>query len=213
VAAGDLNGDGYADIVVGADRGGGPQVEVIDGRTGNVLSSFYAFPAFFTGGVRVASGDVNGDGIPDIICAAGPGGGPLVAVYNGSNPANLLETTYALSAPAFSGGIFVAAGDVNGDGRADVICSADTGGGPQVAVYDGRDLSQALLNYYAYPATFTGGVRIAARDVNGDGRADIVTTPGTGGGPQVTIFDSQTLAFLASFYATTPRYSGGLYAG
>ena len=46
-----------------------------DGPTGALQFSFFAYDPSFTGGVRVALGDVNGDGVNDIITAAGPGGG------------------------------------------------------------------------------------------------------------------------------------------
>src|SRR5262249_16954224 len=70
-------------FVTGADAGGGPHVRVFDGEGLHEKFSFYAFSPSFTGGVRVALGDVAGDGTPDVIAAAGPGGGPHVRVFNG----------------------------------------------------------------------------------------------------------------------------------
>lgn len=208
VASGDVNGDGYSDIIVAADAGGGPQVMVFDGRTGSLLRSFFAFSPGFTGGVRVAASDLNGDGLADIITAAGKGGGPQVTVYDGAT-GGILTSFFAMP-PGFTGGITVAVGDVNGDGRLDIITGAGPGGGPQVTVFDG--LSQNILtSYYAFSPSFTGGVRVGARDVNGDGRADILTAAGKGGGPQITAFDSSTLAVLSSFFAYNPGFTGGVF--
>src|SRR6202030_775270 len=70
-------------IATGAGAGGAPHVKVFDAVTGQLKFSFFAFDPRFGGGVRVATGDVNGDGVDDIICAAGPGGAPVVKVYDG----------------------------------------------------------------------------------------------------------------------------------
>jgi len=67
VALGDVNGDGFADIITGAGAGGGPHVKVFDGITGDEIASFFAYDLTFTGGVFVAAGDVTGDGKADIV--------------------------------------------------------------------------------------------------------------------------------------------------
>src|SRR5204862_1593 len=77
-----------------------------------------------------AVGDVDGDGLKDIITSPGPGGGPLVKVYRGRT-LTLLASFYAYN-PAFRGGARVAALDVIGDGRAEVVTGAGPGGGPHV---------------------------------------------------------------------------------
>jgi hypothetical protein len=208
VAAGDVNADGYADIIVGADAGGGPHVKVFDGATLALLQSFYAFNVEFTGGVRVASADVDGDGFADIVVGAGPGGGPHVKVFDGQSGIEV-QSFYAFN-PAFSGGVFVAAGDVNGDGKPDIVVGADAGGGPEVRVFDAATAAP-FLSFYAYAPEFTGGVRVAAADLDGDGFAEIVTGAGTGGGPHVKVFDGATQTVVGSFYATAPTFTGGVY--
>jgi hypothetical protein len=112
--------------------------------------------------------------------------------------------------PAFLGGVRVAAGDVNGDGRADIVTGAGPGGGPHVKVFSGANLS-LLHSFFAYTPAFTGGVFVAAGDVNGDGRADIVTGAGPGGGPHVEIFSGADLALLQSFFAYAPAFTGGVF--
>src|SRR5205823_1720929 len=122
--------------VVAADAGGQPEVRVFDAQTGQLKFDFLAYDPGFTGRVRVAVGDVNGDGTPDIVTATGPGGGPDIHVYDGKT-GNLIRRFFAYD-PRFSGGEFVAAGDVNGDGYADVVIGADAGGGPNVVVFNGK---------------------------------------------------------------------------
>jgi streptogramin lyase len=99
---------GFADapvIVTGPGAGGGPHVKTFDARTGAMLKSFFAYDAGFTGGVRVASADLNADGVFDILTAAGPGGGPIVRGFDGGTLARVDDIT--AYDPAFMGGIFV----------------------------------------------------------------------------------------------------------
>src|SRR5262249_46823715 len=127
-------------IAVGADAGGAPIVNVYNAQNPSVVvGSFLAFPQTFTGGVRVALGDVNGDGTLDIICGAGPGALPEVRVFDGVTFQPIMQFVPLPS--IFAGGVWVAAGDVSGDGRADIVTSADRGGGPQVTITSGADSS------------------------------------------------------------------------
>jgi predicted esterase len=192
----------------GADAGGAPLVNVYDAATGTLVKSFDGLPAGFAGGVRVAVGDVNGDGVDDIICGAGPGAAPQVTVYDGKTFQPMMSF-YGLPV-GFTGGVFVAAGDVNGDGFADIIVSADRGGGPQVTITSGKDGSR-LASFYATAPTFTGGIRVACADINGDGFADVIAAAGPGGGPQVTLFDGKSLSLLTAFYALPSTFTGGMF--
>jgi hypothetical protein len=212
VAAGDVNGDGYADIITGADGGGGPNVTVFSGKDGSVLMNFMAYGQYFIGGVRVAAGDVNGDGKADIITGAGPGGGPHVKVFDGATGA-LLQSFMAY-APGFSLGVYVASGDINGDGKADIITGAGFGGGPHVKVFDGTNPSNVLDSFMAYNTAFLGGVRVAyLGNVTGSGGGEIIVGAGPGGGPHVQVIDAQTLQPLESFFAYDSLFREGIFVG
>lgn len=196
-------GPGVKALTINLNPGGPP--------TTQELNSFFAYDPGFTGGVRVATGDVNGDGTPDIITGAGPGGGPHVRVFDGKTGGVLTDLPFTFdAAPGFTGGVFVAAGDVNNDGRADIITGAGAGGGPHVKVFSGQDNS-VLQEFFAYDPAFAGGVFVAAGDINGDGRADIITGPGAGGGPNVRVFDGQNSTELASFFAYDESFTGGVH--
>ena len=82
----------------------------------------------FAGGVRVASADVNADGTLDLIAGTGPGSASSVVVIDGRTGATLFRTNPFEA--AFTGGVFVAAGDIDGDGRADVVVTPDRGAVP-----------------------------------------------------------------------------------
>ena len=201
-------------IVTGTNTGGGPQVNVYNQQNG-LIKSFFAFAPEFTGGVRVASGDVTGDSIADVVVAAGPGGGPQVNVYDGANNFNLIRSFYAYD-PSFPDGIYVAVGDVNGDGFGDIITGAGAGGGPHVQVFSGANYSN-IASFFAFEPTFTGGISVAGGDVNGDGYVDVVIGAGPGGGPRVLAFSGQQLAqsgslvALANFWAFDVGVNRGVF--
>ncbi len=232
-------------VGVAAHPTASPLVNVF-GPTGQT-NSFLAYPVEYKGGVFVSMGDVTGDGIADVVTSTGPGGTANVRVYNtvGSSQNNLpLVTSFFAYPQAFLGGVNVAIGDVNNDGFADIVCGVGKGGGPNVRILDGKallalaakndgSLEKNLLNsvanggallasFFAYVESFTGGVRVAVADVDGDGFADVICGVGSGGGPNVRVFNAKTLlapslaAFpnpTFSFFALTPAFTGGVFVG
>lgn len=196
---------------VGSGAGRPAQVNVYDAQTNALLGIITPFGGRFTGGARVATGDLNADGIEDIVVSAGPGGAPWVEVYNGATLK--LATKMLAYAPSFTGGVFVATGDVDGDGRCDLVTGAGEGGGPHVRMLSGADLfpsspnrptngpSVAQRNFFAYSEQFHGGASVAVADVNHDGYADIVTGAGAGGAPHVIVFSGKDGTELQNFFA------------
>jgi hypothetical protein len=208
IAEDDVPGVSSTWLALGADAGGGPEVRVVHGLGENIVQDFYAYDPRFLGGVRVAIGDVISPGVPDIVTAPGPGGGPDVRVFDLSS--GRLVREFMAYSPFFNGGVFVAVADVNGDGYADIITGADYGGGPHVKVFSGKDQS-LLYSFMAYDPRFFGGVRVAAGDVDGDGRADIITAPGPGGGPDIRVYSGADGHLIREFMAYDYRFSGGVY--
>jgi uncharacterized delta-60 repeat protein len=182
-----------------------------------------AFFPGFSGAVRTAVADVNGDGVLDVIGGAGPGGGPRVVVIDGKTGTRLAD--FFAFESTFTGGIFVAAGDINGDGKADLVVTADRGGGPVVAVYDGAKLAAGLnekaqiARFYGIDdPNFRGGTRAAVGDVNGDGKADLLISAGFGGGPREALYDGAGLTAVGTppklvpdFFAFEDSVRNGAY--
>ena len=194
-------------FAVGADAGGGPRVRVIDPNDQKVLFDQFVYDASFRGGVRVATGDVTGDGIADLVVAAGVGGGPHVQIFDGLTFQSV--GSFFAYEPTFTGGLFLAVGDVTGDGIAEIITGTGNGGGPLVRVFDGS--GNLLSGFFAYEGTFRGGVRVAVGDVDGDGINEIITAAGIGGGPLVRVFVGATGQVLTEYFTGDPNSRSGLY--
>ncbi len=194
-----LGGDTVPDILLSGD--GSVPVRILSGANQAELGAGNPFPGF-GGGARTAAGDLNGDGVADIVTGMGPGGS-LVQLFDGVTIAPL-GAGYPFG-PGFGGGVFVAVGDLNGDNRNDIFVSQGPGGGT-VRVFNGIDYS-VLANLTPFGAGYGGGVTLAAGDVNGDGRPDIIAGQMSGG--LATAIDGATLGTIV----TGAPFGGGFAGG
>ena len=118
VAIGDLNGDGIKEIICGAGYNGGPHVRVFR-KDGTLINpGFFAYDKTFRGGVNVAVGDVDGDGVDDIVTGPGLGGSPLARVYD--RDGNLQSEFYIFDSTDRDG-LEVVTADIDDDGIAEIL--------------------------------------------------------------------------------------------
>ena len=210
IATGDVNKDGYSDFVVARDGAAAPVVNVYNGRTLGLIKSFSAFSAPFTGGVRVACADVNGDGLADVIAANGAGMRGTVRVFASSaKPALLfkLSSTTFVGPATFTGGLFIASADLTGDGKAELIVGNDRGGTPQVTVIRGGTKLGAVSSFNAMGDSFTGGIRVGVAST-GNLLPSIVTGTGPGIAAQVNLFDGRDYSRLDSLFSLADGLDG-----
>lgn len=207
VASGDVDGDGQKEIITGAGLGGGPQVRVFEQNGKNILS-FFAFHPNFRGGIDVASGDVDGDKIDEIIVSQKSQGQAWVKVYKVFGTERVLSQFLAYS-PNFEGGTNIAAGDINGDGKDEIITGAGTGGGPHVRAFSGtgKDLG---VNIFPYPMDFRGGVDVASANFDSDKNEELVTSVKKFGTARIKVYKANSeKTILSEFLAFDEKFLGG----
>ncbi len=207
-------------ILAVANASGSPYVKVYDAETYEFKFQVLAYESFFKGGVRVATGDIDGDGLPDLIVAPGAGRASTIKVYNGApnstgQYAHQIMTSFNAFPAQFKGGVYVAVGDVNGDGANEIIAAPDAGWLPQVLIFNGPTVktTHTLLapSFLAFGNTFRGGVRVAAGDLNGDGRAEIIAASGPGMSATVHVYSGATLRQINSFLPFGATFKNGLF--
>ncbi|MFH1631827.1 MAG: L,D-transpeptidase family protein [bacterium] len=166
VAVCDVNDDGVNEIVTGAMYGGGPHVRIFNAAGEAFGEGFFAYDTMFRGGVNVACGDVDDDGVDDIVTGAGITGGPHVRVFDARG---------AMKFEIFAGsahentGVDVAVGDLDADGDVEIIAGREGVSDPTIIVFD--QIGDRLSFVLALTAfnDYTGGLNMVAGDVDGDG--------------------------------------------
>ncbi|MFA5131076.1 MAG: putative glycoside hydrolase [Patescibacteria group bacterium] len=165
--AASLSNGSFQQIITGPTSGG-PQVLIFQAN-GKLAGNFFAYDKNSRTGVNVAIGDVNSDGQNEIVTGPGAGLEPLVKIFS---LRGVLLNSFLAYGKSFKGGVGVAIGDVNGDGQNEIITGPGAGGGPQVRVFNYA--GQALKSFFAYDASYHGGIKVGASDINDDGQAEIL---------------------------------------
>jgi subtilisin-like proprotein convertase family protein len=201
VAMGDFDGDQNDELVTVTGKGTAATVKIWelnpDGTIAGMRDSFQPFGAAFKGGLFVAAGDLNGDGIDELAVSTGAGVAQ-VKVYSDLDKDGLVSDTLMDSFQPFGGllvGARLAMANTNNSVGDELVVASGPGGPPTVKVYTDSDADRAVSDhavveqFLAYAASYRGGVFVAAgqiENVGGNG-AEIITGPGSGS-PLVKIF-------------------------
>ncbi len=169
IDAGQADRDAPWELVLAPDGNSDPRILVTD-LQGHVRKSWFAYTKNFRGGLSVAIGDLDGDGLREIISGAGMGGGPHVRSFK--TDGQIWRGGFFAFDASQHGGARVAVGDVDGDHVDDLVVGTGPGTAPRVRVYDGNG---RLKNDFA-PAGVTSaqGVRPVLTDIDGDGKHEIL---------------------------------------
>lgn len=170
LACADLNGDGKAEIVATGSRGGNGKVYVY-AATGKLLSSFAPYGSSFHGGITLGTVRPNATTAARILVAGETGQAKvLVYSYDGKRQ-GIGISPYG---PSFNGGISVSGGDTSGDGVGKIVVTPVHSAGTLAKIFSSAT-GKRLAQFSVPPKKFTGGIRVAVGDVDGDGVADIAT--------------------------------------
>lgn len=159
-------------------------------------TTFNALPASAKGGGFLASGDLDGDGKPELVVSAGPGVEPYVNVFDGTGKKLRAFLAYEKT---FRGGVRVAVADTDGDGRSEITTVPGAGREVTLKTFtpDGKLIKETL----AYPPSFRGGAHVAAIDLGNDGRSELATSPGPTGGPHIRLWSGDLTNLGRDFFA------------
>jgi hypothetical protein len=172
-------------VVATVNRAGSIDLHSYD--DGRHIASVTAFPES-TSPVSTALGDVDGDTIADLAVGSGAGMTTTVRVYSGASRYRKVILDFEPFLHASRTGASVALGDLNGDGRDELIAGQSAGDRPRVAIFDGAN-KRRLADFNAYDESVRGGVSVATGMLEEGGRVSLVTGAGPGGPPTVNVYN------------------------
>jgi hypothetical protein len=167
--AAEINAGNFGLLITGPTVGGGAQVMVFT-KAGKLQHMFFAYDKKSRGGVSVALADVDGDGNLEVITGPGKGDEPLIKIFSISGN---LKSSFLAYEKRFKGGVEIAAGDVNGDGQAEIVTGPGPSGGPHVKIFNSSGVM--LSQFFAFDAKYSAGLKISLSDINHDGKLEILT--------------------------------------
>ena len=181
IGSGDVDGDGVDEVIVGRNDSGRVRVYRVNGTK---PGDFFAYSKKFSGATRVAGGDIDGDGEDEIITAIGNDGPPRVRAFELDG--TRIQTWDAYSS-SHKNGLFVAAGDLDGDLVDEIVISVGKGSQPKVKIFEADGTK--IGGFYAYTTKNKGGVRVDVGNVDtSTTTSEIVTVLANGGKSRVNAF-------------------------
>lgn len=175
------------------------------GKGFTTKATFNALPASAKGGGTLTTGDLDGDTQTELLIGAGPGVEPYVNVFDANGKKLRAFLAYEKT---FRGGVRAAVVDVDGDGKGEIVTIPGPGRDASLKVFtaDGKLLKESL----AYPHSFQGGAHLTTIDLAGDGKKEIVTSPGPGGGPHVRLWNGDLTNIGRDFFAFDQSMRDGI---
>lgn len=169
IACGDIDGDGVDEIIV-SNKSGLPQIRIYSQEGKIKYKEFLAYNENFRDGVNVAVGDINMDGIDEIITSPRSGNNPIkIFSYDGK----ILDVSIYPFTTNYHGGVNIVTGDINGDGYEEIIASTSVDVVSEVRIYDNKG-ELLPIQFTPFASDFFGGPSITSGDIEGDGVDEII---------------------------------------
>ncbi len=170
--------------------------------TGQVVS---LFDGKFRGGATVAITDLGGNGDEEYIVGAGSNGGPQVEVYD----ANYIKVkSFFVFDKKTKAGVNVAAGDIDNDGKAEIVVAPHLGYAPTIEIYDGN--GKLKKQFYAFEKSYSGGVRVAVLSARNGLGGKIIAASGLGRDMEVRVFDLNGQQTVSTIYPYGKKVGEGV---
>ncbi|OGY78672.1 MAG: hypothetical protein A3B74_04845 [Candidatus Kerfeldbacteria bacterium RIFCSPHIGHO2_02_FULL_42_14] len=184
-----------------------PEVRIFRSGDFEKNLSFQAYSGNFAGGADVAIGDLGGDGVDEIITGAGPGGGSHLRLFrqNGS-----FITGFFAYETNMQKGIHIASGDLDCDGKDEIVTGPRYGGGPFIRVFDGQGMPRFTAGFYAFAEDYHGGVEVTTANIDDQCGDEIVVATGKEARPHVRIFDRFGKVLPLEYFPFAEKMNGGV---
>lgn len=195
---------GVSHLAFGNTSGLAPIVD-LRSADGTAIATFSAYATTYTGGIKIALGDVTGQAKDSVVTGTGLGGGPQVRVFTTTGA--LISQFFAYDS-ASRQGVDVATGDIDGDGTDEIITAVGSGVSNDIIAYSYRGLELVHFTAAQFPAA--ASLRVAVGDLDGDGLGEFIVSAGAGSAAQVSVYDTDG-TFLRTFSPYSPTFTGGVY--
>lgn len=174
------NNESEEKIVTAPQSNFKPLIRIFD-NAGNILKEFLAFEEDYLKGVNIATGDVNGDGIEEII-ASKIADGNQVKIFDQAGDLLSQFETYDPSVQ----GINLAIADIDNDNKSEIVVAPFSNSSTKVKIFD--DWGNLKKQFQAFATNYTGGINLAASDIDLDGQVEVLTTPNGNHPPEIKIY-------------------------
>lgn len=186
IKAADIDGDGEYEFIMGAAPSYEPRVRIIS-RDGRLKKDFLAYPKEMLRGINIALGDINGDGVLEIITVPKTNGNGVIRVFDINGV--LIKEISAYSRD-FKGEVVIAAGNLDGKGADEIVIAFGPGTGPGIRIISGQ--GELIGAFYAFEKEYLGGLDIEVANIDGlkNGKKDeIIVLPRGNRDMELKIFD------------------------